>query len=107
MPTRFIIAGLHFFGIAAAVAIAVALLAPIDFVKFLGVMALACAGSGFLLHLYALRRLDPHAFMVLRFRFRSALHGVRAASSRAAAILTGVAQPTSSRLGSANDVRQP
>ncbi len=59
MPTRFIVAGLHFFGLAAAVAIVVALLAPIDAIKFLGVVALACAGIGFLVR--ALRAAAPRS----------------------------------------------
>lgn len=84
MPTRFLIAGLRFFGMAAAVAIVVALLAPIDAIRFLGVVALACAGMGALVQLYALQRLDPHGFMELRARFQSALHRVRDAGSRAA-----------------------
>jgi hypothetical protein len=94
MPTRFLIGGLYFFGIAAAAAIAVALLAPIDFVRFLGVVALACGGTGFIVHFYALQRLDPHAFMVLRSRFQAALHAV---GSRAAGILNGAAQSATSR----------
>ena len=59
MFTRFVVAGLHFFGLAAVVAIVTALLAPIDAIRFLGVVALACAGLGFLVELYALQRVDP------------------------------------------------
>lgn len=84
MSTRFVIAGLHFFGLAAAVAIVVALVAPIDAIRFLGVVALACAGTGLFVQLYALQRLDPHAFMELRARFQSALHRLRGAGPRAA-----------------------
>jgi hypothetical protein len=97
MPTRFLIGGLHFFGIAATVAIGVALLAPIDAVRFLGVLALTCAGTGFLVHLCALQRLDPHAFMVFSSRFREAPHTARAIASRVAGILTGAADSASSR----------
>lgn len=82
MPTRFMLAGLQFFGIAAAVAIAVVLLAPMDFMRFLGVVALACAGVGFLLHLHALQHFDPHAFITLRSRFHSGARRIGAAWSR-------------------------
>ena len=78
MRTRFLIAALYFFGTAAAVAIGVALLAPIDAIRFLGVVALACAGAGFLVQLRALRRIDPDAYMVLAVRCRAALLPLRA-----------------------------
>jgi hypothetical protein len=84
MSTRFVVAGLYFFGVAAAVAIVVALLAPIDAIRFLGVVALACAGTGFTVELYALQRLDPQAFLELRARLQASLHGMRAFGSRMA-----------------------
>ena len=95
MPTRFLIAGMHFFAIAAATGMIVALFAPIDAVKFLGVVALACAGTGFLLQLYALQRVDPAAFMALRSRFDAARNGVRAAGVRAAGALGGATHSAS------------
>ena len=97
MLTRFLIAALYFFGIAAAVAIAVALLAPIDAIRFLGVVALACAGAGFLVQLEALQRFDPHAFMVLTHHFRAALRRLRALGARIAGTVGGAPQSTSSR----------
>ena len=95
--TRFLVAGINFFGVAAAVAIATALLAPIDAIRFLGVVALAFAGAGFLLQLRALQRFDPHAYMVLSFRFRSALRKIGASGGRAVAHVTGNTHSTSSR----------
>ena len=89
MLTRFLIAALYFFGIAAAVAIGVALLAPIDAIRFLGVVALACAGAGFLVQLRALQRFDPQAYMVLTFR-------LRAFGARLAGILDSAIHSTSS-----------
>ena len=83
MTTRFLVAGLHFFGIAAALAIAIALLAPIDAVRFLGVMALAFAGAGFLLQLYVLQRFDPETYSALSVRFHAALQKLRGVGSRA------------------------
>ena len=97
MSTRFVIAGLYFFGLAAGVAIVVALLAPIDAIRFLGVVALASAGTGFLVELYALQRLDPQAFFELRARLQASLHRVRATGSRVARTYTGVAHSSSSR----------
>jgi hypothetical protein len=44
VPTRCLLAGMRFFGIAAPVAIAVEPLAPVDAVRFLRVLALACFG---------------------------------------------------------------
>jgi len=98
MLTRFLLGGLQFFGIAAAVAIAVALLAPMDAMRFLGVISLACAGLGFMLHLYALQRVDPHAFMVLRSGARAAVQSIGSALSRVASILTGAAHSSSRTL---------
>ena len=97
MPTRFVVAGLHFFGLAAVVAIFVALLAPIDAIRFLGVVALACAGAGFLVELYALQRLDPEAFLAVSARFRGLLDRMRAFGSRTAKSYTGATQSSSSR----------
>jgi hypothetical protein len=97
MPTRFVVAGLHFFGLAAAVAIGVALLAPIDAIRFLGVVALACAGTGFIVQLYALQRLDPQAFLELRARFRASIDRIRAFGSRTARTYTGATHSSSSR----------
>ena len=99
MPTRFLLAGLHFFGLAAVVAIVVALLAPIDAIRFLGVIALACAGTGFLVQLYALERFDPQAFLELRARFHASLHRIHAFGSRTARPYTGVTHSSSSRSG--------
>ena len=76
MPTRFILAGLQFFAGAAVFAIVIALMAPIDQVRFLGVVGLACAGTGFVVQLHALRRVDSQAFMLLRFHFRAAVRNV-------------------------------
>jgi len=95
MSTRIIVAGLYFFGLAAAVAIVVALLAPIDAIRFLGVVALACAGTGFLVELYALRRLDPQAFLGLRERFHASLDRMGTLGSRAARGYTGNTQSSS------------
>lgn len=95
MPTRFVVAGLHFFGLAAAVAIVVALLAPIDAIRFLGVVALACAGTGFLFQLYALQRLDPQGYLDLTARIQASVDRIRAFGSRTARTYTGATHSSS------------
>ena len=94
--TRFILATMQLFGVAAAVAIAVALLAPIDAVRFLGVTALALSGAGFLVQLNALRQFDPHAYRLLRFRIRAALKRVRSLGARGASALAAAIHHASS-----------
>jgi hypothetical protein len=68
MPTRRILLFLKFFAVSAAIALAVALLAPIPLLRVAGYIALACALLGVALYLYLLRDADPHAWMVLRYR---------------------------------------
>ena len=96
MKTRFILAAMQLFGVAAAVAIAVALLAPIDAIRFLGVVALLFAGAGFLLQLNALQRFDRRAYRLLRFRIRAALRRVRAVGARGAGAVTAAVHHASS-----------
>ena len=105
MPTRFILAGLQFFAGAAVFAIVIALLAPIDAVRFLGVVGLACAGIGFVVQLHALRRVDPHAFMVLRFRLHTGIRHVATFLGRAASFLREMtrAAPARSRRSAGPD----
>ena len=101
MKTRFIFAALQLFGVAAAVSIAVALLAPIDAIRFLGVIALVFAGTGFLVQLNALQRFDPRSYRRLRFRFRAALKGIHAVgargATRVAAAIEHLSTPRSAR----------
>jgi len=96
MTTRFILVALQMFGVAAAVAVAIALLAPYDAIRFLGVVALLFAGTGFLVQLNALRRFDPRSYRMLRFRFRAALKGIRAFGARGAALVTAAIDHLSS-----------
>ena len=92
MTTRFIFAALQLFGVAAAVASAVAVLAPFDAIRFLGVVALLFAGMGILVQLNALQRFDPGSYRWLRFRFRAALKGIRAFGGRGAALVVTAIQ---------------
>jgi hypothetical protein len=96
MTTRFILAAMQLFGVAAALAIAVALLAPIDAIRFLGILALVFAGTGFLVELGALQRFDPHAYRLLRFRFRAALKRVRVLGARSAGLVAAAVHHASS-----------
>lgn len=97
MRTRFLVAALYFFVAAAAFATGVALLAPIDAIRFLGVVALACAGTGFLVQLQVLRRIDPDAYILIASRLRAAFQPVRAL----AATVTGAATHSTSSSRSA------
>ena len=99
MPTRFILAGLQFFAGAAVFAIVIALLAPIDPVRFLGVIGLACAGAGFVVQLHALRRVDPHAFMVLRARLHAGARHVATFPGRVASFFHEVTRTAPARSG--------
>jgi hypothetical protein len=71
MSTRWILRLLKFFAGAAAIALAVALLAPMPIMRLFGSIALGCALVGVALHLYLLRDADPHAWMVLRYQVTS------------------------------------
>jgi len=68
MPTRRILLLLKFFAGAAALALVVALLAPMPIIRLFAYVALGCALTGMALHLYLLRDADPHAWMVLRYQ---------------------------------------
>jgi hypothetical protein len=101
MTTRFIFVALQLFGVAAVVATAVAVLAPFDAIRFLGVAALLFAGTGFLVRLNALQRFDPRSYRRLRFRFRAALKGIHAVgargATRVAAAIEHLSTPRSAR----------
>jgi len=71
MPTRRILLLLKLFASAAAIALVVALLAPLPIIRLFGLVALGCALLGVALHLYLLRDADSHAWMVLRYQIAS------------------------------------
>ena len=54
MNTPFAVFGLRFFAISIALGMAVVILAPLPFIRLLGLVALLCAAAGFVLHLHAL-----------------------------------------------------
>jgi len=91
MPTRWITTGLRGFAVAAAVAVALALVAatPVGVVRALGAFALALAVAGMLWHAYLLRRYDPHAFAVLRYRAIAWVERARMRRARARRALRG------------------
>jgi hypothetical protein len=68
MPTRWILRLLKFFAWSAALALVVALFAPMPVIRLFGCVALACALTGMALHLYLLHDADPHAWTVLRYQ---------------------------------------
>jgi hypothetical protein len=78
MPTRRILLLLKFFAGAAAIALGVALLAPMPIIRLFAFVALTGALLGVALHLYLLRDADPHAWMVLRYQIASLPERARA-----------------------------
>jgi uncharacterized membrane protein len=79
MPTWFINAGLRFFGGALIAALIVVAVAPLGAIRLLGLIALACAIAGLVLHLYAMRANDPRALTALGHRLHSMLARVQTA----------------------------
>ncbi|HVN34739.1 MAG TPA: hypothetical protein VMU96_05725 [Casimicrobiaceae bacterium] len=94
--TRLILAALRLFGLAGVLAIGVAVLAPLDPIRFIGVIAFAFAGAGFLVQLCALRKSDRDAYRRLAFRFRAARKRARIRVARAASLVAAAAHHGSS-----------
>ena len=55
MANPYAVFGLRFFAISIALGMAVVILAPLPFMRLLGLVAMLCAAAGFVLHLHALR----------------------------------------------------
>lgn len=89
MPRGFILAGLRFFGTAAALGLALVALAPIGGVRLLGLVGLACAVTGLVLHIFALHRVDPEALPALRSRFEASVNRTLARGLHVASIVGG------------------
>jgi drug/metabolite transporter (DMT)-like permease len=83
-PTRFLVGGLQFFGVAIALALALTALAPIASIRGIAAIGLGCAVAGFALELGALRRMDPHTLSVIGFRIREAVRRLQEMASTAA-----------------------
>jgi len=54
MAKPYAVFGLRFFAISIALGMAVVILAPLPFMRLLGLVAMLCAAAGFVLHLHAL-----------------------------------------------------
>jgi hypothetical protein len=65
--------GLWFFAASVLAALFLIALAPLDAIRFLGVIAMLCATAGVALHLYAVHVDDPRALTALRHRLHSTL----------------------------------
>ena len=59
MANPYAVFGLRFFAISIALGMAVVVLAPLPFIRLLGLVALLCAAAGFVLHLHALHSPVP------------------------------------------------
>ncbi len=73
MPTRWILVGMQGFALAAVAGLALGLLGPLPVARTLGWSGFALATVGTLWHAYLLRRLDPHAWSVVRYRIAAAV----------------------------------
>lgn len=82
MPTRHIVLILQFFAISFVTALVVVAIAPISGIRVLGLMAMFFAACGFALQFDELRREDPHAVAVLRYRLLQPLYWTRDALVR-------------------------
>lgn len=68
MPTRWILAGLFAFSMAAVLGFVMALAGPVAPMRLLGAIT-ACMGvCGAILHAQLLQDTDPHAWSVVRYR---------------------------------------
>jgi hypothetical protein len=84
-PARFLTAGLRFFATALLLGFVLLAAAPLDAVRLLCAFALVCAAAGLILHVMALRAIDPDALAGLtaqtESRFRRLRNGLRRAFS--------------------------
>jgi len=96
-PTRFLVRGLQFFGVAIALALVLTALAPIGSIRGIAALGLACAVAGFTLELCALRKMDPHALPMLWFRIRESIRHARAMATTVAESIQAAAGAALSR----------
>ena len=74
MSNRYVIAGMWFFSIAAALGFAIVVIAPVFGIRMLGLIGLTSAMAGFALHLNELRDTDPRTYAALGERLRALVH---------------------------------
>ena len=88
MSNRYIVAGMWFFGIAAALGLAIVLVAPVFGIRMMGLIGLVSAMAGFALHLNELRDTDPRGYAAFGKRLQGLVQHQgatqRAAHGRAA-----------------------
>jgi len=96
MTTRHIYVTLQFFAVAFAAALAVALLAPVNGIRLLGLMAMVFAACGFALQFYELHTRDPHGLTVLRYRIYAPFEWINVTAHRLFARLTHTADHAAS-----------
>ncbi len=68
MPTRWILAGLFAFSVAAVLGFALALMGPVAPLRLLGAITAVMGVCGAIIHAQLLQDTDPHAWSVLRYR---------------------------------------
>ncbi len=83
MSNRYIVVGMWFFGVAAALGLAIVVAAPVFGIRMLGLIGLVSAMAGFALHLNELRDTEPRSYAALGERLRALVHH-ESATQRAA-----------------------
>ena len=68
MPTRWILAGMFAFTIAALLGLVLALVGPVAPLSLLGAITMVLGVGGMIVHAQLLQDRDPHAWSVLRYR---------------------------------------
>jgi len=68
MPSRWILAGLFAFSVAAVLGFAMALAGPVAPLRLLGAITALMGVSGAIIHAQLLQDTDPHAWSVVRYR---------------------------------------
>ena len=68
MPTRWILAGLFAFSVAALLGFVLALAGPVAPLRLLGAITALLGVSGAIVHAQLLQDTDPHAWSVIRYR---------------------------------------
>ena len=87
MNTRHIVSILQFFAVSFVTALVVAVIAPVSGIRVMALLAVSFAACGAALAFVELRREDPHALAVMRYRVLQPWVWTRNALARAHARL--------------------
>lgn len=94
MPTRWILAGLFAFSVAAVLGFVMALAGPVAPLRLLGAITALLGVAGGIVHAQLLQDTDPHAWSVVRFRIAEIPNQVRSRFVALQHVLRSYAQAT-------------